>query len=375
MHTQFGRSALGLSFSSEHKGKTMKKVLFASTALVATAGVAAADVALSGSAEMGVFGGDMVNSSGVVVDREAQFHTDIDVTFTLSGESDGGITFGAAVDLDENSAFTPEDNGGIAIFISGDFGTLTMGDTDGALDWAMTEAAVGNAGSIQDNETGHTGYVGSYLDGAYDGQILRYDYSFGDFAFAASVEMDDSGVRDNGYAIGARYNGSFAGGSYGVGIGYQVATPRDGWMLGNINGDIFTAVTTAADFGDEVDDVTAMGVSANVALDSGFSFGVTYTQYEAEGDNSAPGVSFDTTHVGVGAGYTFDAITVSANYGMIEVDNLGEFTGYGLAAAYDLGGGLSAHLGYGSSDVDYDGPFGTGSATINTWSFGLAMSF
>ncbi|QXT39814.1 porin [Gymnodinialimonas ceratoperidinii] len=359
----------------------MKKVLFASTALVATAGVAAADVALSGSAEMGVFGGDMYNTTTDMFESmETQFHTDIDVTFTLSGESDGGITFGAAVDLDENAAFTPENNGGIAIFISGDFGTLTMGDTDGALDWALTEAAVGNAGSIQDNETGHVGYVGSYLDGAYDGQILRYDYSFGDFAFAASVEMDDDGDRDNGYAIGAMYNGSFAGGSYGVGIGYQVATPRDDWMLGNINGTMFSDLTGgAADgFGDAIDDVTALGVSANVALDSGFSFGVTYTQYEAEGDSAPLGVvgtSFDTTHVGVGAGYTFDAITVSANYGMIEIDNLGEFTGYGVAAAYDLGGGLSAHLGYGSSDYDYDGVAGSADATVNTWSFGLAMSF
>ncbi|MEQ8367166.1 MAG: porin, partial [Roseicyclus sp.] len=48
----------------------MKKVLFATTALVATAGVAAADVAVSGGAEMGLFGG-----SGT----ETQFFTDIDV--------------------------------------------------------------------------------------------------------------------------------------------------------------------------------------------------------------------------------------------------------------------------------------------------------
>jgi hypothetical protein len=30
------------------------------------------------------------------------------------------------------------------------------------------------------------------LDGHYDGQILRYDYSFGDFAVAISVEQDDN---------------------------------------------------------------------------------------------------------------------------------------------------------------------------------------
>jgi len=368
MHTQFGRSALGFSFSSEHKGKTMKKVLFASTALVATAGIAAADVALSGYAEMGVAGSDSM---------ETQFHTDIDVTFTLSGESDGGITFGAAVDLDEaaniGSGDPASDSDGVAVFISGDFGTLTMGDTDGALDWAMTEAAVGNAGSIADNETGHQGYLGSYLDGAYDGQILRYDYSFGDFAFAASVEMDDSGMRDNGYALGARYSMDFGGGSVTVGAGYQMATyissdtPPATLNIATIQIDDYLGVPT-----DYEVEVTAMGISAAVTLDSGLSAAVAYTQFDADysaGDG-------EMTHLGLGVGYTFDAVTVSANYGMFD----GEFfpgqeideSGFGVAAAYDLGGGLSAHLGYGSSDI---GGTNTNAGTSNSWSFGLAMSF
>ena len=36
----------------------MKNVLFATTALIATAGIASAEVSLSGSAEMGIIGGD-----------------------------------------------------------------------------------------------------------------------------------------------------------------------------------------------------------------------------------------------------------------------------------------------------------------------------
>ena len=341
----------------------MKKVLFASTALIATAGIASADVALSGSAEMGVFGGDGI---------ETQFHTDIDVTFTLSGETDGGITFGAAVDLDENSAFAPADNGGIAVFIAGDFGTLTMGDTDGALDFAMTEAWVGNAGSIGDNETGHAGALGSYLDGAYDGQILRYDYSFGDFAAAVSVEMDETGARDNGYALGATYNMGFSGGSVTFGAGYQVAT-----FISDATPELSIATIAIHDYiavpaAYEVE-VTAVGISAAVALDSGLQAAVSYTQFEADhllGDG-------EMTHIGVGVGYSFDAITVSANYGMFD----GEFTpgandidnsGFGIAAAYDFGGGLSAHIGYGSSDI---GGTSVNAGTSNSYSLGLAMSF
>ena len=58
----------------------MKKVLLASTALALTAGMAAADVSLSGYAEIGV------KDNG----DEVVFHHDFDVKFTLSGETDGG---------------------------------------------------------------------------------------------------------------------------------------------------------------------------------------------------------------------------------------------------------------------------------------------
>jgi outer membrane protein OmpU len=161
---------------SEHEGKTMKKVLFATTALVATAGVASADIALSGVAQMGVQGGEDSAIATFGAEQETQFVQDIDITFTMSGTADNGLTFGAAIDLDENAANVGTDDAGVAIFVSGEWGTLTLGDTDGALDWAMQEVALGGA-SINDNETTHAGYRGAYLDGSEDGQILRYDYS------------------------------------------------------------------------------------------------------------------------------------------------------------------------------------------------------
>ena len=113
----------------------MKKVLFASTALVAFTGAAAADVTLSGRAEMGIFGSTVA---------ETQFFTDIDVTFTLTGETDNGLSFGASIDIDEggnqSAVNDNSDDGGIAIFVRGDFGNVTLGDTDGALDWALVDA-------------------------------------------------------------------------------------------------------------------------------------------------------------------------------------------------------------------------------------------
>ena len=312
----------------------MKRFLLASSALVAFSGAAAADVALSGRAEMGIFDSDAVAG--------AQFFTDIDVTFTMSGETDNGLTFGASVDLDEGGAVSSatqdnSDDGGATIFISGAFGTVTMGDTDGALDWALTEAGnVGNPGSLADDETSHAGYNGSYLDGGNDGQILRWDYSAGDFGAAISVE-DDNGAGEVGYAVGLRYNIDLSGTTIALGIGHQEAASA------------VPGVTASA-----------TGVSATATLASGVAVGVVYTDMD-----DSP---FDS-HIGVGIGYTTGAFSIHANYGEFDgVVAANDQDGFGLAAAYDLGGGAVVHFGYGSGSVGAGPDF-------DTWSFGLGLSF
>lgn len=311
----------------------MKKVLFASTALVAFSGAAVADVAVSGRAEMGVFG-----RTGAA---DAQFFTDIDVTFTMTGETDNGLSFGASVDLDEGGAGSPavadnSDDGGATIFVSGDFGTVTMGDTDGALDWALTDAGnMGNPGSIADDETAHAGYNGAYLDGQGDGQILRYDFSAGDFGVAISLDSNEtaSGTsQDYGYAIGVKYNLDLGGTAIALGLGHQVAA-------GNNN------------------DQTATGISATASLGGGFTGGIVYTDMggaQATQDN----------HIGVGLGYTTGAISLHANYGSFGgLNNAADTEGGGLSAAYDLGGGAVVHAGYGKG------------GGVESASLGLGLSF
>ena len=320
----------------------MKKVLFASTALVAFSGAAVADVALSGRAEMGIFDSDALDG--------VQFFTDIDVTFTMSGETDSGLTFGASVDLDEggdasiaggvavNNEATNNnaDDGGATIFISGSFGTVTMGDTDGALDWALTEAGnVGNPGSIADDETSHAGYVGSYLDGAADGQILRWDYSFGDVGVAVSID-DDNGAGEVGYAVGLRYNLDLGGTTVALGIGHQEAAS-------------LVAGPTA----------NATGVSATANFAGGFSAGIVY----ADWDDDNPAAVGPDNNIGLGLGYTTGAFSIHANYGEVEFDDGTDVDGFGVAAAYDLGGGAVVQFGYRDDDA------------IDSFSLGLGLSF
>ncbi len=48
------------------------------------------------------------------------------MTFSMSGETDSGLSFGAAIDLDETNV-APLDDSGTTVFVSGAFGKLTIG--------------------------------------------------------------------------------------------------------------------------------------------------------------------------------------------------------------------------------------------------------
>jgi outer membrane protein OmpU len=321
----------------------MKKVLFATTALVASAGIASAQgVEISGAAEMG-YGSDQGGGA-------EGFFQSVDIFFDMTGETDNGLTFGASLDLDDAGGTVDEVDrfADFTVFIGGAFGNLTMGDTDGAMDWAITEA-VGNPGSIGDNETGHAGYLGgNALDGAHNGQILRYDNSFGDFGFAVSVDVADQPGVDTGFGIGATYGLAFAGGTVDFGVAYQstevspaAAARVPAYSIGGVAVPAFT-------------NLDAIAVSAALALDSGFSAALAYTDINVQGAQ-------DAEHYQVSLGYEFGPFAIGANYG--DWSGASTADGYGLAASYDLGGGASLHLGYG------DG------GTQNDYSFGLAMSF
>ena len=237
----------------------MKKALLVTTALVTMSGAAYAQgVTLSGSAEMGIADGG---------DGEAMYHMDADVTFKMESMTDAGLTFGTALNFDDNAGENK-----YAVSVSGTFGTVTLGDTGGAFDWAMAE--VGGAGAIADNHTGHAGFSGnSCLDGL---NILRYDNSFGDLGIALSFEQDDG----SGDVIGAGVKGGI--GDFGIGTGFQ---QHDSSSV--------SGVSVTATFGD-------------------ISGGLNYSRTSNDADA-------DVTHLGVGATYTMGATAVNVNFGQMDI--------------------------------------------------------
>ncbi|WP_420023002.1 porin [Cereibacter azotoformans] len=330
----------------------MKQILLATTALVMTAGVAAAEISFSGYAEMGVVGGgDNAPLPAGRDTNETQFHNDFNLKVTATSETDTGLAFGVSVEIskdegDSNGNFTADNE---AAFISGAFGTLTMGEIDGAMDWAMTEN-VGNPGSIGDDETTHAGYFGAFGDGKYDNQIARYDYSFGDFGVAVSAELDDDedGASTN-YAVGAKWNGDFGGFGMGFGLAYQTFEAAATGL-----GSQGAAVVGGGD-------VELLGASLNADFNNGFVAGIAYTDISSDLQ--------DGNHLGLSAGFTTGAFQIGANYGVFDMDTQGDVEGYGIAAAYDLGGGLKLHAGYGDSDID------GATGDFETYSVGVSMSF
>jgi outer membrane protein OmpU len=305
--------------------------------LAGTAGFAAAEVAISGYAEIGVIQAD----EGFAGSTELQFHQDVEVTFKMSGETDGGLSFGAAIDLDETNVGAG-DADGTTVFVSGAFGKLTMGDTDGALDWAVQDA--GSLTSMGDDHTTHVAYFdanGFDGSGTDDGQIVRYEYSFGDFGVAVSLEQAANGsnvVQDDNLGIGATYSMDMSGTALKFGLGYQSGSD------GTTNGDVW-------------------GISAGAEFAGGFSGVIGYT------DTSLDGVGNDSSRLGLGVTYASGPLSVTANYGEIDNEVAADADSYGLAVNYDLGGGAVVMAGYGS---DTDG------ATVGNqaqYSIGLGLSF
>jgi outer membrane protein OmpU len=263
----------------------MKKFLLASTMLVAGAGVAAADVAVSGSGRMGV----------VYDGNDAVFSSRIRISFAASGETDGGLSFGASVRNDQ-SGVGNDANGDSTVFISGAFGKLTMGDVSGAAD-----ALVGQVSGVGYTSLGSTNEIG-YLGNSKTAAL--YTYSTGDLTFGLGIGQTASG--DDAKSIAVKY----AMGDYSVALGYE-----------DVVGDSEVSALGSATFGGAT--VKLKAANRQSAADNAYALSVDYTT---------------------------GAATVTA-FATQNVDFAGTDTA-GLGVAYDLGGGATVKAGVVDNGTD-----------------------
>jgi len=279
----------------------MKKVLFATTALVASTGFAAADVTISGSANMGF----KHVETAIANDEENSINHEIDVNVSMSGTTDAGLSFGAAIGIvDNNAAPLAADRDG-TVFISGDWGKITIGDPgDADVQGGIATPGYDDIG-IDD--------LAESLDGTGD-STFKYSHTVGALSFAVSTAITATGTEE--FAVGAKYS---ANGMY-VGLGYS----DNNLVAGNVT-------TTDG----ETTSVYVGGTIAGMKLDA------MYSSLDAETN-----VATDDREVyGLSAVYTVGALSVTVAWSDTDVAATGSSQGVGFA--YNLGGGATLAGGIG----------------------------
>ncbi len=288
----------------------MKKVLLATTALVLSAGVASAEVALSGSARMGLtYDSD---SGDTVLNNRATVNID------ASTETTSGLTFGARLRIRSSNGEVATVNGARVYLKSGAV-EVAVGNIYGALDsmpgmynsevglTALSDAGVVAAPLV--NGWGFDGYSSTgeqmgveaiYSAGAFTGHLSVTDtdlgsatdrtaaygaYTMNDWTVALGVQDSDLNTEDKTVlTVGGKI------GDYGVGF---AAADNDGEQKIALNGSATFGATTVNGFvaDEESGDETPMGLG--VSYDLGGAALVGGVERDADGVKRADmGVSF-----------------------------------------------------------------------------------
>ncbi|MCR8826848.1 porin [Pseudosulfitobacter koreensis] len=304
----------------------MKKVLFATTALVATAGVAAADVTFGGYGRFGIIHVEGAANETTITSR---FRLQIDAT----AESDSGIVFGARARIQQDN--DGSSNGALlgsdAASASGTFRNDRLeGGINGVRFFARSgglEVGVGNIFGAIDS-----------MPGMYPTELgltgLSYDYIInGAGAYSATYDSDGNGA--------AGFNGvevMYAMGDLSAHMSYSELDLVAG--NGNLEGDrleahvayAFSGWTVALGLADSdivTDTEVALTVAGSVGI-ADLTFG--YANNGTQGDAFAINAGFD-----VGA-------ATRVNVVVLDQENYAD-TVYGVGVNHDLGGGTSVRGG------------------------------
>jgi len=310
----------------------MKHVLFATTALIATASVAAAEVKLSGFARFGL---------GYLEDRSDDDNVDDTILvsrfrLTIDGdtETDGGVKFSGRVRLqaDEDASTGEAGSAGLnGARFSVIYGGLRVdaGNVAGSFD---------NLANYYGNEPGLEAFIGQYSGVDYSfleytstgsgANAVFFQYAVGDFAFGASYDTDADDGADR-WDVSATYT------------------------FNNITAALAYGQTDEGDSGVDDQSLTVLTLGAEFGDFSGTLF--VADDDVAEDDENGTAYGFSLAY-DVGA-----ATTINAAFGDGNADN--DEQQYGVGFIYDLGGGASlrgavAHIERGDEDGQVRADFG-----------------
>jgi outer membrane protein OmpU len=306
------------------EGKTMKKVLFATTALVATAGVAAAELSLSGSARFGVKYNDTATSPVNKLNITNRFTLNIDG----SASTDTGLDFFARVRI--RGGNTGRDVGSTA-------------DPTGSTSLGSSGVSAPRVGVSYNNFTLATGNIlGAYesAPGLYDGSVgltgLGWHNLPGNVVGNRSKwdDFSSAGAGSNGLEV------IYSNAGFGAHISWSDTAGFPGGVRGTTSGERIAA-NVSYTFGDWTAAAAYQDASADVNDKWLITFGGNIGDF---GVGAAYGDNNDITKWRINGSYTFGAGTTVTAYVADEggAASTATDTGWGLGFTHSLGGATLA---------------------------------
>jgi outer membrane protein OmpU len=339
----------------------MKKLLVASTALVAVAAVSSAQAAdpikisVGGFMEqwVGYANSDDLNGTTTKYATVRQ-SDDNEIYFRGSTTLDSGIKVSVVVDMEADAQATGYDDTYLALS-SDTMGTLKLGSTLGfgaGNHTTAPEVGIG-LGDADNWITEGVTMIGRDPSGE-DGQKITYaSPSFAGLTVGASYGTSDAEGDDGAVdlkantrveietSFGASYSGDFDGVGISASVGYVKGEDKEN-----------TATTY------EASKETHAGLSVSVA---GFTVGGGYTSLK----NQSAVKDSDASVWDLGVSYEFDEYAVSASYVSSEADEAAndstpdKYDVFMVSGAYDLGAGVVAKASIFSTDDDDGGNVAT----------------
>ncbi len=356
----------------------MKKILLATTALIAGATIGSAAFAggdpVSGVAyasghskptnqeNLSVIVGGHIDFQAGFADQEAAFETgansreykfqnDTEIHVRAEGTADNGLTYGAVIELEADVSGDADNQGQNAdktfIYLENQAGRLELGNNSGAEDALGVSAATiaratgGVDGDFYDfaNLSGANFIIRPDLPGAHalgvtedSTKVTYYTPRFSGLQLGVSYTPDQG---DGGTAAG--FTGENNGDQenvFGLGLGYNAA--MDGVTVeASLTGEFGTAETAT------VEDTQAYGAGLVLGFE-GFSVAGSYADWQDSG--LATGAVNDDQNVWtLGAAYENGPFGVSVNYLESESQD-NDFTNVVIGADYQLAPGLVPYV-------------------------------
>jgi hypothetical protein len=354
----------------------MKKVLLATTALIAASAFAAPakadlEVTVGGftAFQAGFFDNDAVNSS----DRD--FQSEAQIAVMADGTADNGLQYGAKILLDASTSDTTNSDE-VGIYLAGGWGRVELGDDDGASELNVFAPTVGVGqinGSYDDyvDGTADRGLAnGSFATSLNDRRdhnftaidsndatkITYYTPKFAGFQAGVSyapensvgegVVFADTGVQD-WFELGLGYEGEFSGVGVKVGGNYNFASAPTG-----------------------TNDLSAWSLGFQLGY-NGFKFGAGYTDngdsFQATGQTQDDissfnvGATYENGPWGVGLSYLDEDYDVNGDTSGVDG---GDYTVWAAGATYKVAPGLTTGLDIALYDRDRTGAVNDEDGTV-----------